>query len=141
MRPSLISRLFRKGRAPWIVAAAAVLVIAAPGIAIASAVHATAAATKGPIPASAWVGNGINYAAVPDYIPATDSTGATRGWVSKKLAIPQGTPDDSPIPVYADDLQTIVGHMYPGIGFVAVGVSPAAVPRKPVTVTEGAVGP
>jgi hypothetical protein len=43
-----------------------------------------------------------------------------------------------PVPVYGDDLRTLVGHMYPGVGFVPVGSSPTSVPCKQITVSEGA---
>jgi len=37
------------------------------------------------------------------------------------------------IPVYARDLKTLVGHMYPDKGFVPLGESPDAVPDVPAT--------
>lgn len=35
---------------------------------------------------------------------------------------------DTPVPAYARDLKTLVGHMYPDRGFVPTGTDPATVP-------------
>jgi hypothetical protein len=43
------------------------------------------------------------------------------------------------LPVYAADLKTLVGHTYPGIGFVAVGKSPDRVPCMSEATTEGGI--
>jgi len=38
--------------------------------------------------------------------------------------------------VYGPDLKKLVGHMYPGVGFVPLGKSITSVPCMPVTMTE-----
>jgi hypothetical protein len=43
----------------------------------------------------------------------------------------------TPIPGYKADLQTLIGHMYPGIGFVALGESPHSVGCIPESTIEG----
>jgi len=43
------------------------------------------------------------------------------------------------IPVYARDLKTLVGHMYPGKGFVPLGESPDSVPDVPQTTGTGPI--
>jgi len=40
------------------------------------------------------------------------------------------------VPVYDENLKTLVGHMYPGIGFVPLGTSPSSEPCVPETVIE-----
>ena len=57
-------------------------------------------------------------ARVPDFIPALNQQGEIAGYV-RYCAIHSG----GAVPVYADDLQTVVGHMISGRGFV-----PGAVP-------------
>jgi hypothetical protein len=56
------------------------------------------------------------------------------GYVAKDAVL---DPSDSTWPVYASDLQTVVGHMIPGRGFVAVGVDPATVPTFDVIAGPG----
>jgi hypothetical protein len=106
------------------------------GVTFAVSLAGSPAPTKGPIPPNAWTANGVDKSLVPDYIPALDQAGNQVGYVSKDLAITNGAPPTQPIPVYASDLQTIVGYMYPGRGFVPLGTSPDAVPTIVVT-TEG----
>lgn len=80
--------------------------------------------TRGPIPADAIPPDGgqIDFSRVPDYIPAVGPDGADVGWVSADLAVPvKPVGDRRVIPVYADDLRTVVGHMVAMHGFVPVG--------------------
>jgi hypothetical protein len=71
--------------------------------------------TKGPIPEGAINDAGIlDETRVPDFVPAWDHDGEIAGYV-RYCAIRTG----GAIPVYADDLKTVVGHMIPGQGFVA----------------------
>jgi hypothetical protein len=71
--------------------------------------------TKGPIPNEAISDAGrLDESRVPDFIPALDRQGEIAGYV-RYCAIGTG----GAIPVYADDLQTLVGHMIPGEGFLA----------------------
>ena len=98
--------------------------------------------SKGPIPSAALTGGAIDKSLVPDFIPALDRDGTQAGYVAKDLAIPDGRPINVPIPVYGDDLKTIVGHMYPGRGFVGLGASPGSVPTfSVVTGGEPAAAP
>ena len=71
--------------------------------------------TKGPIPSDAFNDAGmLDETRVPDFIPALDQeSGEIAGYV-RFCAIGTG----GAIPVYADDLKTVVGHMLPGRGFV-----------------------
>ena len=96
--------------------------------------------TKGPIPQAAYVANGIDAALVPDFVPVWGRDGTTvAGYIPKAYLLGQTTPTGVSarpvadiLPVYADDLRTLVGHMYPDRGFVALGVDPASIPTIPV---------
>jgi len=58
---------------------------------------------------------------VPDFIPAADDDG-TAGWIaSADVLPPPGEARSEIITVFADDLITVVGHMYPEVGFVPLG--------------------
>jgi hypothetical protein len=94
--------------------------------------------TKGRIPADATPPEGgeTNMALVPDFVGVWGGpTGETIvGYVPKDLLFnprsePGGTlenpPQDVPMPVYGEDLTTLVGHMVAGQGFVPLGGSPA----------------
>ena len=99
--------------------------------------------TKGPIPEAATTRDGgTNEALVPDFVSVWAADGATiAGYVTKRDLLegpsmtPGGTPSNPPqalpIPVYGDDLVTLVGHSVPGIGFVALGSTVSPVPATP----------
>lgn len=70
--------------------------------------------TKGPIPDDAINDAGmLDETRIPDFIPALDQSGEIAGYV-RHCALAAG----GAIPVYAEDLETVVGHMLPGQGFV-----------------------
>jgi hypothetical protein len=95
--------------------------------------------TKGPIPQAAYLATGIDAALAPDFVPVQSRDGtAVAGYVPKEYLV-QSMPtftasrsEGQVAPVYADDLTTLVGHMYPGRGFVPLGVDPDSVPTIPV---------
>jgi hypothetical protein len=78
--------------------------------------------SRGPVPDSARRPNGeIDLSQVPDFIPALDGD-RQAGWIWAAAVLPpEGEPRVDIVPVYADDLVTVVGHMYPGVGFVGIG--------------------
>lgn len=39
--------------------------------------------------------------------------------------------------MYGEDLRTVVGHLYPGRGFVPIGVDPSGVPEPTTTLPPG----
>jgi hypothetical protein len=102
--------------------------------------------TVGPIPATAKSPNGaLDPSQVPDFVPVLGHDGHTVvGYIKKQDLLMTNPPpptgsgsasgpspqDEANIeatavqPVYGSDLQTIVGHMYPNVGFVPVGQSP-----------------
>jgi hypothetical protein len=70
--------------------------------------------TAGPIPEGAFTDAGTyDETRIPDFIPALDHGGSVAGYV-RWCAIRTG----GAIPVYADNLKTVVGHMIPNKGFV-----------------------
>jgi hypothetical protein len=77
---------------------------------------------------------GPSYKEIPDYV-AVYVNSRTTGYTPKAyIAAPSGA-RNTPLlgrvaPVYASNLTTLLGHEYPGIGFVAVGQSPWTQPCK-----------
>jgi hypothetical protein len=89
--------------------------------------------TKGPVPDNATPPEGgeTNGALWPDFVSTFARDGVTiAGYIPKRYLLqprivtpgsPSDPPQTEPQPVYGDDLTTLVGHMVPGIGFVALG--------------------
>jgi hypothetical protein len=116
-------------------------------------------ATKGPVPddATAPEGGVTNGALWPDFVSTFARDGVTiAGYIPKRYLLeppvmtpgnPSDPPQPEPQPVYAEDLTTLVGHMVPGVGFVALGpaaerpaspsasVAASAAPWAPATVS------
>ena len=91
--------------------------------------------TKGTIPTSS---NGaLDSKEIPDFISALGRNGEIVGYIPRAYLVPAqaNQPMSSNVgevaPVYASDLKTLVGHFYPGVGFVALGNSPASKPASP----------
>lgn len=108
--------------------------------------------TKGPIPTDATPpeGGSMIDALVPDFVSAWDRDGTTiAGYLPKRYILsggdltpggsPANPPQMLPYPVYGEDLTTLVGHMVPGIGFVALGST--AVPAGPSASVAASVAP
>jgi hypothetical protein len=95
--------------------------------------------TKGTMPPADENGN-VDPRLAPDFIGVANPNGdGIIGWVAKEYLFHEvtsapGLPEQPDIPVYADDLTTLIGHMVPGRGFVPLGVNPEAVPARPVQV-------
>jgi hypothetical protein len=97
----------------------------------------------GPLPLSD-AGGPLDEAKVPDYVETSDRDGNIVGYTRKAdlFAAAGATsptlPVSKPTPVYAlDDLDKVVGHMYPARGFVRLGQDPADVPTIPVHTPAG----
>jgi hypothetical protein len=96
-------------------------------------------ATLGRIPDAALLQDGgIDTKLVPDYVAVWNREGtAIAGYVAKDVLLGANEPtittraEASRIPVYADDLATIVGYMVPDKGFVQPGVNPDLLPAIP----------
>jgi hypothetical protein len=93
--------------------------------------------TKGPIPENAAQSQGgaINEALVPDFVSVWGGPDGETivGYSPKDLLLnpttgaggtPENPPQELPVPVYGEDLTTLVGNMVPGHGFVPLGASP-----------------
>lgn len=78
--------------------------------------------TRGPVPESARLPDGsIDHSQVPDFIPAADGDHNV-GWIWSADVIPvDGEERAEVVTVYADDLTTVVGRMFPDVGFVPLG--------------------
>jgi hypothetical protein len=94
-------------------------------------------ASRGTMPPADANGE-VDPSAVPDFIAYAGRTDQIIGWVPKSYLIDPAQhcrgPQCEPIPVYADDLSTLIGHDVPGRGFVPVGADPATVPERPVVI-------
>lgn len=84
--------------------------------------QAALAFTRGPVPDSARLPDGsIDHSQVPDFIPAVDGD-RTVGWIWSADILPADGQDRvEVVTVYADDLMTVVGRMFPDVGFVPLG--------------------
>jgi hypothetical protein len=99
--------------------------------------------TKGPIPSSPK--GGLDFAKAPDFIAVAGPTNTPIGYAPRADVVPppanqplSGQSVGGVVPVYAGDLTTLIGHLYPGIGFVKIGKSPGSVPCMTETVSSGA---
>ena len=95
--------------------------------------------TRGTVPTSS---NGaIDSKQIPDFISALGRNGEIVGYIPRTYLLPAqaNEPASSKVggvaPVYASNLKTLVGHFYPGVGFVALGTSPASQPCIPEQTT------
>lgn len=95
--------------------------------------------SKGPIPQTSGVTP--TWSEIPDFV-AVVSKGQVIGYSPKRYLFPRTLTKHHaasvirPIPVYTPNLQTLLGHMYPGVGFVRVGQSITSVPCQVATVME-----
>lgn len=94
--------------------------------------------TKGTVPTPT---NGtIVTTRIPDFISVTGD-GRIVGYAPRDYLFPSAGSDQTNlvggvVPVYGPDLKTLVGHMYPGIGWVPIGDSPASGPCQQVFAIE-----
>lgn len=92
--------------------------------------------SKGTMPPAGPNGE-VDPRTAPDFIAVAVGDRDGIGYVPKEYLLPEPTtstelPHGDPWPVYAEDLQTLIGHMVPGKGFVPLGVDPATIPNRPV---------
>ena len=100
-------------------------------------------ASKGTMPPPGPNGE-VDVESAPEFIAVAGRDGSVVGYVRKELLLPAEGPGRrgvDPMPVYGEDLRTVVGQMVPGKGFVAVGVDPATVPDIPVQVANASPPP
>jgi hypothetical protein len=125
----------------------AVRAVSAVGLGVATIAVVTAVATganpahtKGPIPDAAFrPGQPLDLSLVPDFVPALDRNGKMAGYVRKEAlaepasAIDAGRQSSPQVPVFGNDLATIVGYMVPDKGFVPLGTNADTVPNIPAS--------
>ena len=95
-----------------------------------------ALATRGTMPPPGPDGR-FDASQMPDFIGFVGQTDHVVGWVPKAYLIGNAPPGEA-IPVYADDLRTLIGHSVPGKGFVPLGVDASTVRDIPVQVGPSA---
>ena len=113
-------------------------VVIAVSLGVGGGVAIAADLTRGPVPTGS---NGtLNFKQAPDFISVVGSKGQVVGYVPRSdvAAGPANTAMPTTaigkiLPVFGPDLRTLVGHLYPGVGFVALGSSPASVSCPPET--------
>ena len=87
-------------------------------------------ASKGTMPPAA--SNGVlEPSVVPAFVAIAGRDGSLAGYARREDVL---GPGDAPFLVYAEDLQTVVGQVFPGKGFVPAGVDPDSIPEIPVVV-------
>jgi hypothetical protein len=112
---------------PFIRAAIAAAMVA---VAVSACAFSPTTGTKGTMPPPGPNGE-MDPSAVPDFVAVAGPVGIA-GYVAKEAVL---EPSESAWPVYSSDLRTVVGHMVPGRGFVALGVDPGSVPTFEVRVS------
>jgi hypothetical protein len=129
-------RSLRSSRHRVLLASSTVLIVVLAAVTFATngfGLLVSALPTKGPVPNDAIVNGQTDISKVPDFVAAVGKDGKIVGYVPKADLFPAPTRGahlgpQTPFevqPVYAGDLRTLVGHFYPGIGFVPLGVSPS----------------
>jgi hypothetical protein len=87
--------------------------------------------TMGRIPRAAFTPNGLDPNLMPDFVSVLTRDGEIAGYARKAdIVSVDGRPPAShsgPIPILDAQGRLLVGHMYPGLGFVPLGVSPTTV--------------
>jgi hypothetical protein len=140
---SAVVQRFRSLRPTWktvtgtvtVLAVVTVGVIVLTGLSPGRSGEPSAAATKGTVPSSTTHGT-FDTKKIPDFIATLDRNGKLVGYIPRKYLFP--SPDQPEkigdiAPVYAANLKTLVGHMYPGVGFVPLGKSVQSLPCNPIT--------
>ncbi len=93
--------------------------------------------TKGLIPSDATLPDGSpDFSQFPDFVPASDRDGNIAGYVPVRAVFIDPNDDNLPIPVFAEDLSTLVGHMVPDFGFVALDESIESMEALPIETPE-----
>lgn len=120
------------------------VVVVVTSLAMASvSIAADQSTSKGRIPDEAFLADGsIVDELVPDFVAVWGHGGeAIAGYTPKEYVLSIETssdaaakPVDAPAPVFGEDLETLVGHMVPGLGFVPIGDDAGDYPELDVEV-------
>jgi hypothetical protein len=116
--------------------ASTIFVVCAWFVVALSAVGCSPPGSKGTMPPPGPNGQ-VDASSAPDFIAVAGRDGGIVGYVPKGYLFPAprttvGQQVEPEWPVFAEDLRTLIGHMVPGKGFVALGVDPRTVPNVPV---------
>jgi hypothetical protein len=86
----------------------------------------------------------VPYDKIPDYLSVYIGPNEVGYTPKAYLDVPDGSSNDSLLgriaPIFASNLTTLVGHEYPGIGFVPLGTSPWALSCEPESVFSETAG-
>jgi len=86
----------------------------------------------------------VPYNKIPDYLSVYIGPNEVGYTPKAYLDAPDGSSNDSLLgriaPIFASNLTTLLGHEYPGIGFVRLGTSPWALSCKPESVFSETAG-
>lgn len=93
-------------------------------------------ASKGTMPPPGPNGE-MDASSAPDFIAVAGRDAGIAGYARKADVL---EPGDAPFPVFADDLQTVVGQVVPGKGFMPAGVDPNTVPKIPAVAAPSGQG-
>lgn len=74
----------------------------------------------------------VQPSSMPDFLAVAGVDGAIAGYVPSRFLDPSAQAPLDGLPVYGRDLQTLVGHIVSGRGFVPIGVDPATVPTQQI---------
>lgn len=98
--------------------------------------------TKGGLPYNS--GKGVPYGKMPDYLSVYIGPNDIGYTPKAYLAAPNGSTNDPLLgriaPIFASNLTTLLGHEYPGIGFVRLGSSPWSLSCMPESVSTESAG-
>jgi len=97
--------------------------------------------SRGPVPINAVVNGHIDLSRVPDFV-SDISNGRVVGYTPRADLFASASNGEhlgvvvapAAKPVYGSDLKTLVGHLYPGVGFVPTGTPPSSSACVPITV-------
>jgi hypothetical protein len=98
--------------------------------------------TKGGMPYNP--GRNVPYNKIPDYLSVYIGPNEVGYTPKAYLSAPEGSDNDSLLgriaPIFASNLTTLLGHEYPGIGFVRLGTSPWVLSCNPESVFSETAG-
>ena len=141
LRSVEMRRAFRTSRRRALVGSGATLAVVVGAIAFATGgfgLVATSSPSKGGMPYEP--GKSADYSSIPDYVAVWIGPNKVGYTPKAYVAVANGSSGNSPMGlparVYSSNLKTLLGHEYPGIGFVALGASPWTQPCRTETVTE-----
>ena len=126
----------RSSHRRMLLATSAPLVVSAVAIGLATngfGLFSVSGPSKGPMPYSP--GKIVAYNKIPDYLSVYIGPNEIGYTPKAYIAASNGSSNDPLLgriaPVYASNLTTLLGHEYPGIGFVRLGSSPWSLSCKP----------